>query len=137
MWVQMRCVGRAISVPILGMRLQMCCVACMDCAIYIVLWCLFWACICGRGLKKDPDRDILYTRFNRYIWWSGMEDTRTDTMPIHMHEVRYRPIYRYTYSEHAHAPIRFRAWGAASQEILKLRRSGVPKFLICAFFFFF
>ena len=34
------------------------------------------------------------------------------------------------YSEHA--PIRFRAWWTAPQKIFKLRRSGVPKFLICA-----
>ena len=30
--------------------------------------------------------------------------------------------------------IRFRAWGTAPQKILKLRESGVLKFLICAFF---
>ena len=46
------------------------------------------------------------------------------------------PFYTFpSYSEHA--PIRFRVWGTAPQRILKLRRSGVPKFLICAFFFFF
>ena len=37
--------------------------------------------------------DIFHTRYNRYIGWSSMEDNHTDTIPIH--EVQYRPIYRY------------------------------------------
>ena len=46
----------------------------------------------------------------------------------------YSAIFRLRAPYSEHAPIRFRAWGTAPQKILKLRRSGVPEFLICAFF---
>ena len=51
----------------------------------------------GRLQAVRNATDIFYTQFNRYIGWSGMEDAHTDTIPIH--EVQYRPIYRYVQKE--------------------------------------
>ena len=50
----------------------------------------------GQGwafLLIRKDTNIFYTQFNWYIGWSSMEDTHTNTVPIH--EVQNHPIYWY------------------------------------------